>query len=329
MRKRIFLFLSLVLVLSGCTVNFSLFPSEKPLQEKLIEGQGRAKILILDLSGIISMKGEPGLLGKKSGSQLIDITDALNKAGKDPAIKAVVVRINTPGGAVAASDFIYHEISRFKEKKKVPVYAYITELGASGGYYAAMAADEIAASPGAVTGSIGVIALKFNIQGLMQKVGVADETFKSGEMKDFLSPFRPTTPAERKMFQSLIDDLFSRFLNVVYENRKKFLTREEIAALADGRVFTASQALQAKLIDRVSYLEDEIDRLKKVINVKEAKVVTYGQQDSIKSTIYSGGSGDTRELNLISIDAGDLLLPATSATTRPFPGVAFMYIWMP
>jgi protease-4 len=320
--------LCLAILLPACTLNFSVFPSKKPLKEQVIEGEGKAKILLLDLSGIISMRGETGLLGKISGSQLVYIAESLKRAEKDKDIKALVIRINSPGGTVAASDFIYHEIIRFKAKKKVPVIAYITELGASGGYYAAMAADEIAASPAAVTGSIGVIAVKFNLQGLMQKVGVADETFKSGEMKDFLSPFRPTTPEEKKMFQSVINDLFARFLSVAYENRKKLISKEELQGLANGRVFTSSQALQAKLIDRVSYLDEEIERIKKTLSLKEARVVTYGRGGTAKSTIYSGPGEETGDFKLISIDAGDFLLPAAAAM-RPFSGVQFMYVWMP
>ncbi|MEJ2696910.1 MAG: signal peptide peptidase SppA [Candidatus Sulfobium sp.] len=323
MKRSLFLFVISLLVLSGCAV--SLLPKTKPLEEKLLEGEGKQKILLVDLDGVISFKQKTGYFGlKKRPSMVAFFREALLKAEADNDVAGVIVRINSPGGTVAASDTIYHEIMRFREKKKVPVYAQIMELGASGAYYVASAADHIAAGPSAITGSIGVIAMKIEIEKLLSKIGVSEETYKSGPKKDFWSPFRPSTEEERKMLQGIIDKLYARFLDVVFASRQKVLTRAEIKTLADGRILTAGDALKAKLIDQVSYLDETIDTMKKALHIKKAKVVTYIRQGTFKSNIYSESPltppGGAQVINLLSINAEQL----------PFsPGAQFMYLWNP
>ena len=313
-------------ILSGCAgLNVSLSPETKPLEEKVLEGTAKPKILLLDLDGVISFKEETDSLKlRKSPSKVAFFREALLKAEADPEIAGVIVRINSPGGSVAASDTIYHEIMSFRERKKVPVYAFIMELGASGGYYVASAAERIIASPTAIVGSIGVIAMKFNAEGLFSKIGASEETYKSGPKKDFWSPFRPSTEEEKKMLQGIINTLYDRFVGVVYANRQKFLTEEQVRGLADGRILTASGALEAKLIDGTSYLDETIDAMKKELKIEGARVVTYARPKTFKSDIYSEypetpGLGP-QVINLISINAGDLSL---------FSGVRFMYLWNP
>lgn len=315
--------LLLLLVLPGCAfVNVSLAPATKPLEEELLEGEGARKILLLDLDGVISFKEKSGGLKLKAKpSPVAFFREALRKAEADSSVAGVIVRINSPGGSVAASDTLYHEVVRFKEKRKIPVYAHITEVGASGGYYVACAADRIVAGPTAITGSIGVIAMKLTIEGLLSKVGVSDEIYKSGPKKDFWSPFRPSTPEEKKMLQDIIDGLFGRFVGVVAENRRKVLTTEEVRTLADGRILTAQAALDAGLIDRVAYLDETIESLKKDMALAKARVVTYTRPGTFKSNIYSDMPLTAPEtINLISINAEDL---------SPFSGVQFMYLWNP
>jgi protease-4 len=311
------------LVLAGCF--FSLLPKTEPLEERVLEGKGKPKILLLELDGLISFRQESDRLDlTKRPSKVAFFREALRKAEEDPDLAGVIVRINSPGGTVSASDVIYHEIGSFKEKKKIPVYAYIMELGASGGYYVACAADRIVAGPTAVTGSIGVIALKFNVEGLLSKVGVSEETYKSGPKKDFGLPFRPSTPEEKKMLQGIIDGLYTRFLKVVSTNRQKVLTGPEVKTLADGRIMTAEEALAAKLIDQVAYLDGAIDQMKGELKIEQARVVTYARPQVFKSNIYSRyaepPAPGPQAVNLISINAEDLSL---------LPGVRFMYLWNP
>jgi protease-4 len=264
----------LTLVLVGCiTVNIA--PRVQPVQEKLLEGQGTGKILLVDISGLISNEEVSGAFGMDKPSMVARIREELRKAAKDEDLKGVVLRIDSPGGTVTASDLIHHEILEFKKEKKVPVYASIMSLGTSGGYYIASAADKIYAHPTSVTGSIGVITVKFNIEGLMQKVGVEQHTIKSGELKDFFSIFKPATDEELLVMQGIIDNMYGRFLTVVEEGRSGSLTREQIAALADGRPYMAEQALEAGLIDGIKYLDGTIEALKEANGMEEARVVIY------------------------------------------------------
>jgi protease-4 len=309
--------------LSGCTgLNISLLPQTEGLEEKVVEGEGRPKILLIDLDGLISFREEKDVLKLRTApSKVAFFREALLKAAADPGISGVVLRINSPGGTVAASDAIYHEIMNFRQKKKVPVHAYIMELGASGGYYVASAADHIIASPTAIMGSIGVIAMKFNIEGLLSKIGVSEETYKSGPKKDSWSPFRPTTAEEKKIFQGIIDRLYARFVEVVYANRRDHLSEQEVRALSDGRVFVTSEALEAKLIDEIAYLDETITGMKKDLNISEARVITYVRPKTFRSNIYSEMSPPAPQaITLFSVDAGELSL---------FSGVQFMYLWNP
>ena len=191
------------LPLAGC-ITINLMPSTGPLKETQVSGTGAAKILMIDLSGVISSRDQESSLGEKP-NMVAEIKEELSRAAEDDKVKAVVLRINSPGGTVAASDILYHEVKAFKEKRKIPVVASIMDVGASGGYYVAAAADRIIAHPASVTGSVGVIMLTVNAQGLLEKIGVQTTAVTSGPRKDMGSPFRPMTPEERAIFQSVID----------------------------------------------------------------------------------------------------------------------------
>jgi protease-4 len=246
--------------------------------------------------------------------------EELTKAAKDEKIKAVVVRINSPGGTVTASDILYHELREFKLKKKVPVIASMMDVAASGGYYLAMASDSVMVHPSTVTGSIGVIMLTVNARGLLEKVGVEANAITSGPRKDMGSPFRVMTAEERGIFQSVIDSFYHRFLAVVQEGRPN-LSAEQIKKLADGRIYSGDQAKAAGLIDEIGYLDDAIEMAKKKAGLTEARVVTYGRrgeyQNNIYSRLFGTSAGITGLANL------DLLTMVRGGTPQ------FMYLWMP
>jgi protease-4 len=311
--------LLMFLILSGCSViSIDFTPRIRPLQEQTVEGSGAAKILLMDLSGVISE--EPVLSLGGSGprvSLLARVREELQKAEDDAQIKALVLRINSPGGTVTASDILYREIGAFKARKKVPVVAVIMDVGASGGYYVALAADTIVAHPTTVTGSIGVIMLTLNAEGLLQKVGVAPLAIKSGEKKDMGAPFRSLTGEERAIFQSVIDDFHSRFVSLIVRTRR--LPEERVRALADGRIYTAQRALELGLVDHVGYLEESVELAKRVAGVTEARVVMYHRPREYRSNIYSSAETLERpELTLAQL--GSLLLG---------PGPRFLYLWWP
>jgi len=326
MKRYALLLVISLLLFSGCTgLNVSLLPPLKPLEEQVLEGKGRSKILLLDLDGAISFEEETDELElTRMPSKVAFFREALRKAEEDSDIVGMIVRINSPGGTVTASDTIYHEIMGFRQKTKIPVNAYIMELGTSGGYYVASASDRIIASPTAITGSIGVIAMRFNMEGLFSKIGVSEETYKSGPKKDFWSPFRPSTAEEQKMLQDMIDKLYARFVGVVYANRQKVLTEQEVKTLADGRILTAGEAFETRLIDQVCYLDEAIDSMKKALNMEQARVITYLRPKTFKSNIYSQNPEmplrGPQVINLISIRGEELSL---------FKGMQFMYLWKP
>jgi protease-4 len=308
----------LVTALSGCAfVNVPLVPPPMPLEEQVLEGDGGKKILLIDISGTISeQERSAGLLGRSEPSMVSLIRESLQKAEKDDRIAGLILRINSPGGTVTASDIIHHEIVEFRKHRHVPVLACIMSIGTSGGYYVAAAADEIIAHPTAVTGSIGVILMKFNVEGLMGKIGVEEQTLKSGDKKDILSPFRKATPEEVKLGQEIIDRFYGRFLDIVMARTGNRLSRDELRKLADGRIYTAGQALEGKLIDRIGYLDDVIASIRKSAGDDRARVVSYYRHGTYKGSIYAdaGEKGGALEM-FAGMDA--------------FSAGSFMYLWRP
>lgn len=312
-----------MLVLSGCAyVNFSVMQPVKPLKEQLVEGKGLPKILLLDVSGFISEKERSDRLKlQKRPSLVAEMREKLQKAEQDSNITGAIIKINSPGGTVAASDIIYHELMNFKKKKKVPVYACITGIGTSGAYYIAAAADKVFSHPNAITGSIGVIALKFNVSGLMAKLGIEEETVKSGDKKDLFSPFRELTPEERKILQAIIDELHTRFVDIVFDQRGEVLTRQDLEDLADGRIYTARSALELHLVDRIAYMDDVITDMKESLGIEDARIVSYHYAGEYAGTIYSSSPAhDSTLMEFVGnhTDGHSLL-----------PGVAFLYLWNP
>ena len=315
MRKFLIVFF-LALLVSGC-VSVSLFPQKMPLREKSVQGTGADKVLLISIAGIIS-EGKDGGLLDRDDDLVARIKEELTLAAEDEHIKAVLLRINSPGGTVTASDVIYHEIMAFKEKRKVPVVAVIMDLGASGGYYIAVTGDRIIAHPTSVTGSVGVIMLRVSAEGLLQKIGVDASAIKSGAKKDIGSPFRPMTEDERAIFQTMINGFFARFIDVVSKGRS--LPAEQLKAISDGRVLTGPQALQLGLVDQVGYLDDGIAAAKKLAGLSEARVVMYSRPDAYRNNIYSltGGAGSLE--SLAHLDIMHLMRGASPQ---------FLYLWMP
>ena len=268
-------------------------------------------------TALVEVRGEIAAETEASAELLIA---ALKQAFENSGAVGVVIRINSPGGTVTASDILYHELREFKIKKKIPVVISMMDVAASGGYYLAMAGDSILVHPSTVTGSIGVIMLTVNARGLLEKVGVEANAITSGPRKDMGSPFRVMTPEERGIFQSVIDSFYQRFLTVVQEGRPH-LSAEQIKKLADGRIYSGDQAKAAGLIDEIGYLDDAIELAKKKAGLTEARVVTYGRrgeyQNNIYSRLFGTSSGITGLANL------DLLTMVRGGTPQ------FMYLWMP
>jgi protease-4 len=283
----------------------------QPLQETTISGKGRDKVLLIEIAGFLS--GEPrgnSLLGDSRPSLVSEVAEIVRKAEQDRRIKGVILRINSPGGTVTASDTIYHELLAYKQRAQVPMVAQILDLGTSGAYYIAQAANRIVAQPTTVTGSIGVIMVRPSFAGLLGKIGVEATQITSGPHKGMGSPFTPLDDDERALFQSVIDDLYVSFVNAVAAGRPA-LSRDRITELADGRIYTAEQAKAAGLIDDIGYLDDAVSSLREGAGLSSATVVTYTRPGAYKGSLYAAP--------VVNIDFD--LWPAGQ------PG--FLYLWQP
>jgi protease-4 len=184
--------------------------------------------------------------------------DELQRYAENRNVKAIVVRINSPGGAIVPSQEIFSEIRRIRQESGKPIVASLDSVAASGGYYVAAACDRIVANPGSITGSIGVILQWLNLEDLVKWARLRQETLTSGDMKDIGSPYRQMTETERAYLQSLVSQLHSQFVRAVAEGRKGKLTQAEVERLADGRVFTGEEAKRLRLIDDIGNLHDAV-----------------------------------------------------------------------
>jgi protease-4 len=301
----------------GCiTVNLPSGQLE-PLAETTLEGEGESKVLMVEVDGVITESSDVAdFFGTVSEGMVGRLREELDLARKDDAVKALVLRINSPGGTVTGSDLIYDEIQRFKHERKLPVIAQLMGTAASGGYYVALAADEIHAERTTVTGSIGVIFSGFNLAGLMEKLGVENQTITSGAFKDAGSMLRRMRPEERAQMQSVIDDLYARFLEVVKAGRTK-LTAEQIRTLADGRIYSASQAQKLGLVDEIGTLDSSVKRARELAGVGSARVITYHRPREYTNNYYT--RANPRREPLVDVWPSQLTLQ----------GPAFLYLWAP
>ena len=215
------------------------------------------KIAIVEIKGVIT---------QSSG-----IIEEINQYQEDEGVKAIILRIDSPGGGVGPAQEIHREILKVKSKKKV-----VTSMGsvaASGGYYIACASDLIIANPGTITGSIGVLMEFTNIEELFKKIGIKGVVLKSGEHKDIGSPFREMTPEEKRIIQEVIDNVHRQFVQAVAEGRK--MDREKVMQIADGRILTGEQAKQIGLVDQIGNLQDAIDIVAKMVGIEGKPNILY------------------------------------------------------
>jgi protease IV len=312
--------LVLALLATGCAPSFLVTPvsSSTELREELVQrGDGHGKVLIVEIDGMILNGRSSGLLSSGENDTSL-LAQQLDKAADDSSIKAVVLRINSPGGTVAASDTLYQEVLRFKKRTGRPVIAYGQDLMASGAYYTACAADRIMSQPTSLVGSIGVIFESFDISGTMGIVGVKANTIKSGPMKDMGSLFKPLTEDEKAVMQEMVNNFYARFKGLVGAARK--LEGVKLDAVSDGRVFTGEKALAVGLVDRVGTLNDALDAAREMGQAPGAEAVMYKRPHGYSGSIYAdtgvgGGAGAAQAINV--------QLP----WAMPMPGV--YYLWRP
>lgn len=274
------------LAAGGCSVTIDTgFGRIGELEETLVLGTSGPKIALVEIEGLISDRHRESLLGARRPSLVTTVREILDRAGEDDEVAALLLRIDSPGGTASASESLYHELVRWKAEHGRPVVALFQGMGTSGAYYVAMAADEVIAQPAAVTGSIGVIMAGINVSGLMDKIGIADQTFTGGEFKDAGSPLRPIRAEEREQLQGVLDDLHARFRAVVGAGRPA-LTGTEVDRLADGRIYSAEQARAAGLIDGLGHVDDAVAAAERRAGIQTSRVIVYHRPGEYRSNLY-------------------------------------------
>lgn len=294
-----------MLLLTVCAGTRDISSSAGSFAEKTIEGKGKNKILYLPLEGVIT--SSPREYGNGIRDKIV--VDMLKQAAEDDKIKAAIIEVNSPGGEVTASDRLNMAIRKFAEKK--PLYFLMGDLCASGCVYMSTHATKIYAHPTTTTGSIGVIMHNYNLQKLMEKIGVKEVTIKSGAMKDILSSSREMTEEERAILQNLVMDNYDRFVNLVADGRH--LAVEKVKAFADGRILTSSQAKDVGLIDEIAYFDGVKDTLITNLSGSEFAIVTYKRPFSLMDF------GENQMMRLPNTPLGQL------TDNYSFPRL--MYLW--
>ncbi len=278
------LFLVLLISVAFNLILYSRYHTYLGLDEGVNERFHSGDLTALDKIALIYVEGtiSPPFTGH--------IMKAIQQARNDDHVKGVVLVVDSPGGLVADSHEIYHELRKLDEEKHKPIYVSMRRLAASGGYYVAMGAGPeglLYAEPTTWSGSIGVIIPHYDISGLADKLGVKEDSPKTGKYKDTLTMFRPVSQADKELWKPILDESLDRFVHVIADSRKT-LTVNQIHDLATGQIFTSTQAKDKKLIDKIGYLEDAIEALKTKLQLKQVRVVKYESSQSLLETLLSG-----------------------------------------
>jgi protease-4 len=328
------LFVASLFLAGGCAPSFLITPvsNASDLQEEVVSS-GRlfgGKIAIVEVEGMLVNARSGGALSLGPGENpLSKFVQQMEQAERDQSVKAVVLRINSPGGTVTASDTMYEIVRRFREKTGKPVVASTQEVAASGGYYVALASDKIVVQPTSVVGSIGVIFEAVQFKGTLDKLGVTATAIKSGSLKDIGSPWKLLRDDERDIMQAMVDEYFARFVKLVQTRRP---VKESIAAdlndykkigytgVFSGRVFSGAKAVELGLADRTGLLADAIDEARTLAKAPGARAVLYIRPFGAGGSLYASTSTPTPQSGVITVAVPESagLLPS-----------GFYYLWRP
>ncbi|MDF2607209.1 MAG: signal peptide peptidase SppA, type [Bacillales bacterium] len=252
----------------------SLFADMDGFEEVIVEdGNQEDKIAIFELNGVIQDVEDTGTMFSDVGYNHKVFLNMLDYAKNDATVKGIILKVNSPGGGVYESAQIHKKLLEIKNEAKIPVYVSMGSMAASGGYYISAPADKIFASPETITGSLGVIMQSLNVTGLAKKYGVTYDTIKSGQYKDIMNPVREMTKEERDILQSMVQNSYNNFVDVIAEGRG--LDKNEVRKIADGRIYDGIQAEKIKLVDKLGYEEDAIKDMRKKYKLSDAQVIKY------------------------------------------------------
>ncbi len=323
--RRTILFGFIFLCVASCSLpNVDMFSSAPgPLKEITLQGKGKSKIAVITVAGEISDQSEQGLIGAPDPSMLQEVIARVRLAAKDPMVKALVLKVDSPGGSITASDILYNELMQVRDQSDAVIVVSMMNVAASGGYYISLPADYIMAHPTTITGSVGVIFIRPQVQGLMGKVGLDVTIYKSGSEKDMGSPFRPSTAVETELFETMIDNFARRFLTLVQKHRK--IGSDVLDQVKTARIYTAQDALAGGLIDAVGYLDDAFSQARRMAGLPEdTRIVAYRRTEYPNDTVYN-------TLETAVTDAGGLSLVNVGVLNAlpPLHRSGFYYLWWP
>jgi protease-4 len=262
----------------------SLGASSVIYEEEYVSGEGLDKIAVIPIEGQIS-SADSAVPGTQPPVTPEGLADALRQAAEDGSVAAVVLEVNSPGGGVTASDVMHQSILDFKERTGKPVVVSMGDVAASGGYYISTAADRIVANETTLTGSLGVFIPLLNFSEAADKYGVTQEYIKSGKFKTMGNSWDELTPEEREIFQSIVQDDYDEFVEVIVEGRE--LSEERVREIADGRIYSGQQAKEIGLVDEFGGLDEAVRASRRLADIQEATVVRYVQTPSLTETLLA------------------------------------------
>jgi len=273
-------------------------------------GKGRIKAARIEFNGVILRDTDENFFGV-TYDPVESVLREVRAATHDREGRAILLEVDSPGGAITPSDEIYAALQRFKASRPGrKIVVFIRDMAASGGYYMASAGDWIIAEPTAMIGSIGVILQTLNWKGLSERIGLTDVTIKSGANKDLLNPFREVSPEQVGLLQAMLDDNFERFYGIVRASRK--LNDEQLRPLADGRVFSATMALESGLIDQVGYFEDAVAKTYELLGEDSVKIIRYKSKRGLWDELFA-----------------EARAPFSLSRLARFTAPRLMYLWKP
>jgi protease-4 len=321
--------LALTPLLGGCGFpSFLLTPvsNTNKLEEHVVQpGKSGDKIAIIEVEGMLANMKSGGFL-QATENPVSRFTQQMRAASRDNSVKAVVLRVNSPGGTVTASDTMYQLVKDFRRQTHKPVVASTQEVCASGAYYVSCAADTIVAHPTSVVGSIGVLFSTMEFEGALGKMGIRAESIKSGPLKDMGSPFKSLARNERAVMQEMVDEYFQRFIGIVTADRPVKEPQPTLPLAADyagifsGRVFSGERAVELGLVDQTGRLEDAIKVARKLAKAPGAKVIMYRRPYAYGGSIYASTETPPPTAGTLKLE-----LPESRAF---LPG-GFYYLWQP
>jgi len=256
----------------------------QPFEERVIYKGSKDKILVVEVLGLIRTTNKHDSFMPKQGT-FERVETVLDEAKEDKRIKGLILRIDSPGGGYTASDLVFRKIQEFKSSQKVPVVACITDQGTSGAYMIALSADYIVALPSSVVGNVGVLMPSISLGGLMDKLGISEQTIKSGKLKDAGSPLHDMSEEERTLLKGIVMQFYDDFIERVKTRRP--VTNEDISVIQDGRVMTAAMGKKLHLIDEVGYYEASLEKVTSLANLENPTVVVYRRRGENKGGFYS------------------------------------------